>query len=84
MPVILTTVAEVDQWLTADTADALALQRPLPDDALRIVPKPRDVRVNTPPLPAGRLKLASQKLDNHVSGEAGQDSDHEICSGKDI
>ncbi len=37
MPVILTTPAEVDQWLTAETADALALQRPLPDDALRIV-----------------------------------------------
>jgi hypothetical protein len=27
----------VDQWLEADTMDALALQRPLPDDALRIV-----------------------------------------------
>jgi putative SOS response-associated peptidase YedK len=39
MPVILTTAAEVDQWLAADTADALALQRPLPDDALRIVAK---------------------------------------------
>ena len=39
MPVILTTAAEVDQWLEADTPDALALQRPLPDDALRIVVK---------------------------------------------
>ena len=39
MPVILTTAAEVDQWLKADTADALALRRPLPDDALRIVAK---------------------------------------------
>src|SRR5271157_4730669 len=37
MPVILTTSAEVDRWLSAETADALALQRPLPDDALRIV-----------------------------------------------
>jgi putative SOS response-associated peptidase YedK len=37
MPVILTTQAEVDQWLSADIGDALALQRPLPDDALRIV-----------------------------------------------
>jgi putative SOS response-associated peptidase YedK len=37
MPVILTKPEEVDQWLEADTMDALALQRPLPDDALRIV-----------------------------------------------
>jgi putative SOS response-associated peptidase YedK len=35
--VILTTAAEVDLWLEADTAETLALQRPLPDDALRIV-----------------------------------------------
>ena len=37
MPVILTTPAEFDRWLEADTFDALALQRPLRDDALRIV-----------------------------------------------
>ena len=37
IPVTLTTLAEVDQWLTADTPKALAMQRPLPDDALRIV-----------------------------------------------
>jgi putative SOS response-associated peptidase YedK len=37
MPVILTTEAEVDLWLSADTAAALKLQRPLPDDVLRIV-----------------------------------------------
>jgi putative SOS response-associated peptidase YedK len=37
MPVILTTRAEVDRWLEDDTIGALALQRPLPDDALRIV-----------------------------------------------
>ena len=34
MPVILTTRAEVETWLTALTKDALALQRPLPDGAL--------------------------------------------------
>jgi putative SOS response-associated peptidase YedK len=39
MPVILTSSDEADQWLEAETADALALQRPLPDDALRIVAK---------------------------------------------
>ena len=37
MPVILTTAAEVDLWLAADAPKALELQRPLPDDALRIV-----------------------------------------------
>jgi hypothetical protein len=35
MPAILTTPNEFDHW--PDTLDALALQRPLPDDALRIV-----------------------------------------------
>jgi putative SOS response-associated peptidase YedK len=37
MPVILTTPAEMDQWMTAPAAEALELQRPLPDEALRIV-----------------------------------------------
>ena len=39
MPVILTTPAEFDRWLEADTLDALALQRTLPDDVLRVVAK---------------------------------------------
>ncbi len=39
MPVILTTPDDVDLWLQAETPDALALQKPLPDDALRIVAK---------------------------------------------
>ncbi len=39
MPVILTTTPEVDQWLDADGSDALALQRPLPEEFLRGVAK---------------------------------------------
>jgi putative SOS response-associated peptidase YedK len=40
MPVTLTDPGEIDLWLSAEaTADALRLQRPLPDDALRIVAK---------------------------------------------
>ena len=37
MPVILTTREEVDAWLGAPPVDALRLQRPLPDGALRVV-----------------------------------------------
>jgi putative SOS response-associated peptidase YedK len=39
MPVILRTPEEVTTWLTAPAAEALKLQRPLPDGALRIVAK---------------------------------------------
>jgi hypothetical protein len=37
MPVILTTPDEVETWMTAPPDEALKLQRPLPDGALRIV-----------------------------------------------
>ena len=37
MPVILTTAAEIEHWMTAPAQDALSLQRPLPDGALKIV-----------------------------------------------
>jgi putative SOS response-associated peptidase YedK len=37
MPVILTTPVEIDQWMTAPAAEALKLQRPLADGALKIV-----------------------------------------------
>ncbi len=37
MPVILTTLTEIDARLSVETVDAFALQRPLPAERLRIV-----------------------------------------------
>lgn len=37
MPVVLTNQDELQKWLTAPTAEALELQRPLPGDVLRVV-----------------------------------------------
>jgi putative SOS response-associated peptidase YedK len=37
MPIVLTTPEEVETWMTAAPDEALKLQRPLPDGALRII-----------------------------------------------
>ncbi len=37
MPVLLTTAEQCDAWLAAEPAEALKLQRPLPDELLKIV-----------------------------------------------
>jgi len=39
MPVLLTTDEEFETWLSAEPADALKLQRPLPADKMKIVAK---------------------------------------------
>ena len=37
MPFILKTQEQIGVWITAPAKEALSLQRPLPDDALRIM-----------------------------------------------
>ena len=57
MPVILRRQTDIEVWLTAPDADALTLQKPLPDNALRIVargekadPRPISDEAALPPL----------------------------------
>jgi putative SOS response-associated peptidase YedK len=40
MPVILATRDEIETWLTAPWQEAMALQRPLCDDLMRLVDPP--------------------------------------------
>ena len=62
MPVILRNAEECDAWLTADQAEALTMQRPLPDDALMIVATGE--KEDPPPAPAPRedMPAASPEL----------------------
>ena len=55
--VILTKPEEIELWLTAPAEDALRLQRPLPDDALRIVA--RGQKQDTIPTQAGLRAVLS-------------------------
>jgi putative SOS response-associated peptidase YedK len=55
MPAILTTLEECDAWLSAEAAEALKLQRPLPGGQLMIVA--RGEREDPPP---GALPSAAE------------------------
>lgn len=70
MPVILTTPAEWQTWLTAPTPEALALQRPLPDDALRIVAKGErsDGEVTANPTPVAGNGAVTELLNDAKGG----------------
>ena len=54
---ILRTVEECDAWLTADPAEALKMQRPLPDDTLKIVAKGE--KEDPPPGPVRREETSA-------------------------
>jgi len=55
MPVILRTAEDMDAWLTAPSAEALKLQRPLPDGALRIVARGTKTDGGEESAPPGQL-----------------------------
>lgn len=60
MPVILTTSAEYETWLTAPISEALTLQRPLPDGLLKIVA--RGEKEDPPQSRAGPVAVAPALL----------------------
>lgn len=57
MPVILTTRDEIETWLTAPVDKALTLQRPLPDDMIRIVDPPPTQTADAPVAEPKQLPL---------------------------
>jgi hypothetical protein len=66
MPVILTETAEWETWLSAPWSEAKALQRPLPDGALRIVL--RGEKEDTVELPASYHECCTHAFGSLASG----------------
>lgn len=42
MPVVLTTPAQIDQWLHAPMEEALTLQKPAAEDVLEVAPEEKE------------------------------------------
>jgi len=64
--VILTTLEEVETWMTAPPDEALKLQRPLPDGTLQIVT--RGVKEDPAEIPGKPLKGKSQNSNRADTG----------------